>query len=143
MFVFIVFTKVKTHLQLKNITMKIKTHLITVIILMVAFTVSFKAASEQIRLDVEDWNIIYPPNNEVSIIIHDINNVGLSIVLVFWRGDLPADQIVFDKRNKRLKVYYAITDFRNVQEMLNTEQHLSYVYSPDAGFGESAYLVTL
>ena len=143
MFVFIIFTKVKIHLQRRNISMKIKTPLITIILLMIALTASFQAASEQIRVDVVDWNISYPPNNEVSIIIHDVNNAGLSIVLVFWRGDLPADQIVFDKRNKRLKVYYAITDFRNVQELLNTEQSLSYVYTPDVGFGESAYLLTL
>ncbi len=110
----------------------------TIIFLMITAISTSQAAD--IRVAIEDWDIIYPPNNEVSIIIHDTENVGLNVTLVFWRGKLPVDQIVYDKRNGRLKVYYAITDFRNVQEMLNTEQRTSYVYSPDVGFGESAYL---
>ncbi|VAW39407.1 hypothetical protein MNBD_GAMMA01-1062 [hydrothermal vent metagenome] len=119
--------------------MKNKRYLITMILLMVAVTASTQTTRE-IRMEVEDWSIIYPPNNEVSIIIHDVNNVGLDVNLVFWRGKLPTDQIVYDDRNGRLKVYYAITDFRNVQELLNTEKSLSYIYRPDNGFGESAYL---
>lgn len=118
--------------------MKLKT--ILLVILLANLSLSHAI---DIRIAVEDWNISYPPNNEVSIIIHDTENVGLNINLVFWRGNLPADQIVYDKRNKRLKVYYSISDFRNVQEMLNTELNLSYVYSTDEGFGEAAYLSSL
>ncbi|VAW19483.1 hypothetical protein MNBD_BACTEROID05-171, partial [hydrothermal vent metagenome] len=59
-----------------------------IIVLLFGGLVSIANARE-VRVIIDDWNIGYPPNNEVSIIIHDIEEVGLSIKMVFWRGKLP------------------------------------------------------
>ncbi len=101
------------------------------------------ANAREIRVIIDDWNIAYPPNNEVSIIIQDTESVGLNVNLVFWRGKLPADKFVYDERRGSLKVYYSITDFSNVLELLNTMRPLSFVYRTDSGFGESAYILSL
>lgn len=111
--------------------MKIK--LLMIVLLIVT---SIIADAKRTRVDITDWSIVYTPGNEVSILIHD---PGLNINMVFWRGKLPLDQIVYD-HNNNLKVYYSIDDFSNVLEMLNTITYLSFIYTSDTGFGESAYL---
>ncbi len=114
-------------------------------IIMILFFASFAsiANAREVRVIIDDWNIAYPPNNEVSIIIHDTEGVGLNVNLVFWRGKLPADKFVYDERSESLKVYYSITDFNNVLELLNTMRPLTFVYRTDTGFGESAYILSL
>lgn len=114
---------------------------ITVFLLLVGY-ISITNARE-VRLSIDDWNIAYPPHNEVSILIHDTDGVGLNVNMVFWRGKLPADRFVYDERRGSLKVYYSITDFSNVLELLNTMRPLSFVYRTDTGFGESAYIASL
>jgi len=110
-----------------------KTKLLTTILLIITSI----ANAREVRVDITDWIISYPPGNEVSILIPDSI---LNINMVFWRGRLPEDRIVYSSRNNSLKVYYSIDDYSNVLEMLNTITRLSFMYTSDVGFGESAYL---
>lgn len=132
---------VDDHLTNEN-TMKHQIKIFSMSLLLL-FSYMPNANARETRVNIDDWNIVYPPNNEVSIIIHDTDDVGLNVNLVFWRGKLPADTIVYDARSERLKVYYSITDFSNVLELLNTMRPLSFVYRTDTGFGEAAYIVSL